>query len=69
MERITLKVEGMMCGHCKAAVEKALRSTAGVQDAEADLASKAVTVSYDPGEAGRGDLVKAIANSGYSVVE
>lgn len=63
MEKITLKVEGMMCGQCKAAVEKALKSTAGV-----DLASKAVTVSYDPGKTRLDDIVKAVANAGYNVV-
>ena len=32
-----LKVEGMTCGHCKAAVEKALKAVDGVEDAVVSL--------------------------------
>ena len=32
----TLKVEGMMCGHCEARVKKALEAIAGVESAVAD---------------------------------
>ena len=32
-----LKVEGMMCTHCKAAVEKACKAVPGVVDAVVDL--------------------------------
>lgn len=67
MEKITLKVEGMSCGHCKAAVEKALKGIAGVQDAEVDLASKLVTVTYDAGKVGREAMAKAISDAGYDV--
>lgn len=63
-----MKVEGMSCGHCKAAVEKALKGIAGVQDAEVDLAAKSVAVTYDPGKVGREDLAKAVADAGYDVV-
>lgn len=67
MDKITIKVEGMSCGHCKAAVEKALKETAGVNDAEVDLASKSVEVTYDSDKVGRESLVKAIAGAGYDV--
>ena len=29
----TMKIEGMMCGHCEAAVKKALESLEGVEEA------------------------------------
>lgn len=69
MEKTTFKVEGMSCGHCKAAVEKALQQTAGVNDARVDLAAGTVTVTFDPGKVGRQDLTKAITDAGYEVVE
>ena len=69
MEQITLKVEGMSCGHCKAAVEKALKGIAGVQGAEVDLDAKVVKVSYDADKTGKNDLAKAITDAGYDVVE
>ncbi|MCL6638360.1 MAG: copper ion binding protein [Firmicutes bacterium] len=68
MEQVTLKVEGMSCSHCKAAVEKALKGVPGVQGADVDLAAKTVKVSYDGKKAGKNDLARAIAEAGYDVV-
>lgn len=42
---VNFTVEGMMCEHCKAHVEKALLDVKGVKSAVADLASKTVTVT------------------------
>ena len=39
-----LKVEGMMCTHCKATVEKACRAVAGVTEVCVALKEKTVTV-------------------------
>ena len=38
----TIKIEGMMCGHCEAHVKKALEAIAGVEEA---------TVSHEAGTA------------------
>lgn len=62
---IVLKVEGMMCGHCKARVEKACKAVPGTLDAVADLAAKTVTVT---GTADEAALKKAITDAGYEVV-
>ena len=40
-----LLVEGMMCAHCKAAVEKVLSTVEGVSAAVVDLAEKTATVT------------------------
>ena len=40
----TLKVEGMMCAHCEARVQKALEGLAGVESAKADHNTGAVVV-------------------------
>ncbi len=61
-----IKVEGMMCKHCKAHVEKACKGVAGTVDAVVDLAAKNVTVTGTPDlEA----LKAAIVEAGYEVVE
>lgn len=39
-----IKTEGLMCGHCDAAVETALLNVAGVTDADADHETQTVTV-------------------------
>ena len=60
-----LKVEGMMCTHCKAAVEKACKAVPGVVDAVVDLKAKTVTVS---GNADVAALKKAITAADFEVV-
>ena len=61
-----IKVEGMMCTHCKARVESVCKAVAGTQDAVVDLQAKTVTVT---GSANAADLKKAILDAGYEVIE
>ena len=58
-------VEGMMCHHCVAAVEKACMGVSGVLGAKADLGGKKVTVR---GEADRKALESAIVDAGYVIM-
>ena len=62
---IVLRVEGMMCTHCKAAVEKACKSVPGVTDAVVDLKAKTVTVT---GNADVAALKQAIIDADFEVV-
>ncbi len=62
-----IKVKGMSCGHCAAAVTKALQSLAGVSEVKVDLASG--RVSYQsaapvPAE----EVARAIKAAGYEMV-
>jgi len=61
-----IKVEGMMCPHCKAMVEKVCKAVPGTVDAVVDLQAKNVTVT---GEADVAALEKAITDAGYEVVK
>lgn len=45
--KITLKIKGMHCEHCKARVERALSSLTGVKNAEASLTWKRAVVETD----------------------
>ncbi|MBP3479507.1 MAG: heavy metal translocating P-type ATPase [Oscillospiraceae bacterium] len=60
-----IKVEGMMCPHCKAMVEKVCKATPGTVDAVVDLQAKTVTVT---GDASVDALKQAITDAGYEVV-
>ena len=60
-----IKVEGMMCKHCKAHVEKACKGVPGTVDAVVDLEAKNVTVT---GTADVAALKAAIVDAGYEVV-
>ena len=59
-------VNGMMCPHCKARVEKVCKAVAGVEDAVVDLQAKTVTVT---GNADVAALKQAIRDADYEVVE
>jgi len=59
-------VNGMMCPHCKAMVEKVCKAVPGTVDAVVDLHAKNVTVT---GDADVAALKKAIVDAGYEVVE
>lgn len=61
----TLTIEGMMCAHCVAHVEKALSALPGVT-ASVDLDSKTAVVT---GDAGDEALKKAVADAGYQVTD
>ena len=60
-----INVNGMMCPHCKAMVEKVCKAIPGTVDAVVDLQAKNVTVT---GDADVAALKKAIVDAGYEVV-
>ena len=61
-----INVNGMMCPHCKAMVEKVCKAVPGTVDAVVDLQAKNVTVT---GTADVAALEKAITDAGYEVVK
>ncbi len=67
MEKVTLRVEGMSCNHCKMAVENSLQSLAGVKKADVDLAAKTVTIAYVEGDLTIEDLKGAIVEAGFEL--
>lgn len=62
---MTLKIEGMMCKHCQARVEKALKAVPGVEAVTVDLETKAAKVT---GSAAPEALKKAVLDAGYQVL-
>lgn len=61
---IVLKVEGMMCAHCKAHVEGALLKIDGVKSAIASLEKNNVVVTLDK-DIDKNILIHAIEEAGY----
>jgi copper chaperone len=66
MSQTILKVEGMTCNHCKMRTEKALQAVSGVETVKVDLEAKEAVVT---GNVDRNNLVKAVQDAGYTVVE
>jgi len=60
-----LKVTGMTCGHCKTAVEEALKEVSGVSDVSVDLEHGLAEVQ---GELNLQDLIDAVVEEGYEAV-
>ena len=62
-----LTVEGMMCAHCQAHVQKALAGVEGVTEAVVDLESKKATVTLAQDVADQ-TLMDAVTEAGYTPV-
>ncbi len=67
MMTITLQVQGMTCGHCKAAVTNALQALDGVSRVEVHLQDGTVDVEYDETKVSVEKLKEAIEEQGYDV--
>ena len=63
MERITLAIDGMSCGHCVGAVRRALEELEGVNVEQVGIGS--ATVQLDPARATAETLTTAIEDAGY----
>ncbi len=63
MERLTMNISGMSCGHCVRAVTSALQELDTVQVQSVGLGSAAVT--YDPNATSPEQIAQAIEEAGY----
>lgn len=66
MKNVTLKVEGMSCGHCVNSVEDALKNL-GVSG-KVDLTAKTVAVEFDDSNVSLDVIRAAIEEQGYDVI-
>lgn len=66
MKMYTMKIEGMMCPHCQAAVTKALNALEGVK-AEVNLEKKEAYVEAGA-NVSKEELAKAVTEAGYEVL-
>ena len=62
----TISIEGMMCAHCQAHVEKALKEVAGVTEVTVSLENKNAVVT---GDASVETLKQAVVDAGYEVTD
>ncbi|HYE94716.1 MAG TPA: cation transporter [Rubricoccaceae bacterium] len=63
-ETITLRIEGMTCGHCVRAVENALSALPGVEVEAVEIGR--AEVRYDPAQTDRVQIARAIEEEGYT---
>jgi copper chaperone CopZ len=63
-ERLRLEIEGMSCGHCVAAVRRALEQVPGVNVERVEIGG--AEMSFDPAVASVDAIVDAVNDEGYS---
>ncbi len=62
---VLIKVEGMHCHRCQAAIQRELATHAGVHEVEVDFASGQASVLYDPQSVKVRQLLESINQAGY----
>jgi Cu+-exporting ATPase len=65
---IELPITGMTCASCVKNVERALKKQTGVLSVTVNLATERASVTYLPNLIRRSDMVKAVENAGYGVI-
>lgn len=69
MAYIEFAVSGMTCGHCRAAVEKALVALPGVSSVHVDLEKKAAAVEFDDQQITYQMMKRTVEDLGYDVAD
>ncbi|HEX2779966.1 MAG TPA: cation transporter [Gemmatimonadaceae bacterium] len=67
MTRMTMKIDGMSCGHCVSAVDRALKGVNGVTVEQVAIGS--ATVSFDPAKTPADRITQAVEDEGYAVAD
>lgn len=67
MEKVTLQVEGMSCGHCVKAVEGSVGKLDGVSSVKVSLENKEVDVEFNPDVVTLDSIKETIDDQGYDV--
>jgi copper chaperone len=68
MEKVTLNVQGMHCGHCVKAVEGSVGELKGVSNVKVHLKEGKVDVEYNADEVTLDQIKETIDDQGYEVV-
>lgn len=67
MNKVTLNVEGMSCGHCVKAVESSVGGLNGVASVKVDLENKTVDVEFNQEVVTLETIKETIDDQGYDV--
>ena len=67
MEKVTLNVKGMSCGHCINAIESSVGELSGVSKVTVNLSDGKVDVEYNPTEVSLDAIKETVDDQGYDV--
>ena len=65
---VTIKVEGMKCEKCSSSVTKALKATAGVEEAKVSSDTGEAVIKYDDSKLDETKLREVINSTGFKAV-
>lgn len=66
--KMTLKIGGMHCAACSRAVERALKKTESIEEANVNIATEKAVFNYDEKKLKYDDIVNVIVKAGYQVL-
>lgn len=69
MSSRSFDIEGMTCAACARAVERAANKLDGVTEANVNLATEKLSISYEPSKVNISDIKKAVEKAGYKALE
>ncbi|MDM5222356.1 copper chaperone CopZ [Peribacillus sp. NJ11] len=67
MEKNTLNVKGMSCGHCINSIEGSVGKLSGVNSVKVNLDSGTVEVEFNPNDVTLDSIKETIDDQGYDV--
>ena len=67
MEKVTLKVIGMSCGHCVNSIEGSVGKLQGISSVKVHLDAGNVDVEFNPSEVSLSKIKETIDDQGYDV--
>lgn len=66
--KMTLRIGGMHCAACSRAVERALKKTEGIEEANVNIATEKAVLNFDDKKLKYNDIVNVVVKAGYQVV-
>ena len=69
MEKIVLKINGMKCTGCSQRVERALKNTDGIEDANVNLETREAKITYNKDKITYNQICETIVDTGFEVEE
>ena len=67
--KTTIKIMGMHCASCANTIEKALKKSKGIVDANVNFAAEKATVEFDENKINQEEIEKIIEKTGYKVIK
>lgn len=63
------KIEGMSCASCARAIERSLSKVDGIAEANVNVATEKLSVSYDPAKVNEATIMQAVDFAGFTAIK